>query len=482
MYAEIAVTQITLDKPLHSAAAEKRSAAALSVAAAAIMATLKLIVGLLTGSLGMLSDAAHSGIDLAGATLTLLSVRVSDKPADEDHPYGHAKIESLSAFIETFLMLASSIWIIAEAVIRIFFRPVSLRYSIWPLLVLALSMTVDFWRSRRLRIVAARHKSEALAADAFHFASDIWCSAAVFIGLCAAWAGSILNIPALRFADPLAAIVVALLILYFGWRLAWRTIGSLTDSVSPETRRQVLAELQHTDGVLSVDQARMRRAGARYFADFTLSLSRHLTFQRVEDLVREATAAVRRVLPEADVVIHTVPRSTVAESIFDKIRAVAAHNNVTLHDISVQSIGGRLRVEQHLEVNEKLSLRQAHSFARRIEDEIRRDLPQVSEVLTHIENEPATIENPKMLERDRSIESHLRHAASAFPEIVDIHDVVTSRVGDKLQVSCHCTLPDDMPMQQVHEIITGLEDRLKLESHKVHRVLIHPEPASDNCH
>lgn len=475
------MNQMTLDKSV-SAAAEKRSVAALSVASAAIMAMLKLIVGLLTGSLGMLSDAAHSGIDLAGATLTLLSVRVSDKPADENHPYGHAKVENLSAFIETFLMLASSVWIIAEAVIRIFFRPVSLRYSIWPLLVLALSMTVDFWRSRRLKIVAARHKSEALAADAFHFASDIWCSAAVFIGLCAAWAGSILNIPALRFADPVAAIVVALLILYFGWRLAWRTIGALTDSVSPETRRQVLAELQHTDGVLSVDQARMRRAGARYFADFTLSLSRHLTFQRVEDLVRDATAAVRRVLPEADVVIHTVPRSTIAESIFDKIRAVASRNNVTLHDISVQSIGGRLRVEQHLEVNEKLSLRQAHSFARRIEDEIRHDLPQVSEVLTHIENEPATIENPKMLERDRSVESHLRHAASAFPAIADIHDVVTGRIGDKFQVSCHCTLPDDMPMQQVHEIITGLEDRLKVECPKVHRVLIHPEPASDNTH
>jgi cation diffusion facilitator family transporter len=439
-------------------------------------------VGLLTGSLGMLSDAAHSGIDLAGAALTLLSVRVSDKPADEDHPYGHAKIENISAFIETFLMLTSSIWITVEAIIRIFFKPVALRYSVWPLLVLALSMTVDFWRSRQLKTVAARHQSDALAADALHFASDIWCSAAVFIGLCAAWTGSILNIPWLRFADPVAAIIVSILILHFGWNLAWRTIGALTDSISPETRRQVLSELQRTSGVLSIDQARMRRSGSKYFADFTLSLSRQLTFQRVEDLAREATAAVRRVLPEADVVIHTVPRSTSAESIFDKIRAVASRNNVTLHDISVQSIGDRLHVEQHLEVNENLSLSQAHSFVRRIEDEIRHELPQVSEVLTHIENEPATIENPKILERDRSIESRLRHAASAFPAIVDIHHIVTGRTGDKLQVSCHCTLPDDMPMQQVHEIITGLEDRLKLEYPKVHRVLIHPEPASDNRH
>lgn len=471
-----------LQKSARTATAEKRSAAALSVTAAGLMTMLKLIVGLLTGSLGMLSDAAHSGIDFAGAILTLLSVRVSDKPADEDHPYGHAKIENVSAFIETFLMLASSIWIIYEALIRIFVNPVAIRYSVWPLLVLALSMSVDFWRSRHLKTVAERHQSEALAADAFHFASDIWSSAAVFVGLCIAWAGSELHIPGLHYADSIAAIVVSFLILHFGWRLAWRTVLALTDSVSPETSRRVLDELHNTPGVLSVDQARMRRAGSHYFADFTLSLSRQLTFQRVEDLVREATDAVRRVLPEADVIIHTVPRSTLAESIFDKIRAVAARNNVTLHDISVQSFGGRLRVEQHLEVNENLTLTEAHSFVRRIEDEIRREVPQVAEVLTHIENEPATVENPQILERDRNIEAHLRHAAAGFPEILDIHEIVTGRVGDKIQVSCHCTLPDHMPMQQVHEIITGLEDRFKLECPQVYRVLIHPEPATDNRH
>ena len=369
------MTQATLESPDRSATSEKNSAAARSVSAAGAMTALKLIVGLLTGSLGMLSDAAHSGIDFVGAVLTLLSVRVSDKPADEDHPYGHAKVENVSAFIETFLMLASSVWITAEAFIRIFIKPVAIRYSLWPLMILALSMGVDLWRSRQLKAVAERHHSEALATDAFHFASDIWSSAAVFLGLCAVWAGSLLHISWLRFADPIAAIVVSALILHFGWRLAWRSVGALTDSVSPETRRRVMAELKNTDGVLWVDQARMRRSGSKYFADVTLSLSRQLTFQRSEDLVRAATEAVRRVIPDADVVIHTIPRSTDAETVFDEIRAVAARNNVTIHDVSVQSIDGHLRVEQHVEVDEHLSLMQAHSFVRRIEDEIRRELP-----------------------------------------------------------------------------------------------------------
>jgi cation diffusion facilitator family transporter len=473
--------------PSDGAGAEKRAAAFLSVTAAAVITALKIFVGLMTGSLGMLSDAAHSAIDLFGAGLTMLSVRAADKPADDDHPYGHAKIENLSGFVETFLMLGSSVWITADAVLRIFVHPVTVRHSIWPFLVLLLSIGVDFTRAQRLKDVAERHHSDALAANALHFASDIWSSLAVLIGLTAAWVGASAfgaehQLQWLRFADPAAAIVVSMLILYFGWRLAWKTIGALTDSVPHETRSRVMDELGRTDGVLSVDQARMRRAGGSYFADVTLSLSRQLTFQRTEELVRDATDAVQRVLPGADVVIHTVPRSTIAESIFDKVRAVASRNNVVLHEVSVQSCADGLHVEQHIEVDEEMELRTAHSFVRKIEDEIRGELPQVSEVLTHIESEPATIEVPQSLERDRDIEEHLRHAAAELPDIQDIHHVKVGRVGDKLQLSCHCTLPDEMPMQRVHEVITDLEDRFKLECPEVYRVLIHPEPATDNHH
>jgi divalent metal cation (Fe/Co/Zn/Cd) transporter len=177
-----------------------------------------------------------------------------------------------------------------------------------------------------------------------------------------------------------------------------------------------------------------------------------------------------------------VPRAAVAESVFDKVRAVASRNNVMLHDVSVQSVDGKLHVEQHIEVDETMPLRQAHAFVRRIEDEIREEVPHITSVLTHIESEPATIELPVSTERDRLIESNLRHAARRFPEVLDIHDVNIGRVGDRIHVSCHCTLPDALEMQRVHEVITGLEDQFKLESPEVYRVLIHPEPVSDNHH
>lgn len=477
-----ASTAIPVSPDPASAGQEKRRAALASVGVATLMTAVKLAVGLLTGSLGVLSDAAHSGLDLAGSALTFLSVHVADRPADWNHPYGHAKVENVSAFVETGLMAASAFWISYEALRRIFFHPVTLRYSFWPLLVLAASISLDFWRSRRLRAVARRYGSEALEADALHFASDIWASVAVLAGLCASWVGSLLHVGWLRYADPGAALVVSAMILVFGSRLAWRAVGALTDQIPPELRTQVLNEVRRTDGVLEIDQARIRRSGASWFADVTLSLSRQLTFQRAEDLVRDATIAVQRVLPGADVVVRTVPRSTVAESIFDRVRAVASRNNALLHDVSIESFPDGLHVEQHIEIHETTPLLEAHRFVHDLEEQIRRELPQVGSVLTHIESEAVTIEAPVRIDQNRRLERHLRHAAAEIPDIVDIHEVLVDRVGERLHVTCHCTLPDTMPMRQVHDSITALENRFKLECPEVDRVLIHPEPASDNQH
>src|SRR5580658_9712470 len=222
--------------------AEKRRVALHSMLAAGAMTLLKLAAGLLSGSLGVLSDAAHSGLDLVGAALTFFSVQVSDKPADEDHTYGHGKIENLSAFGEAILMAVSCAWIIWEAMQRIFNHTVELRHSLWPVLVLLASIGVDYWRSRELRAVAERTHSPALATDAFHFASDIWSTLAVLCGLAASWAGMQFGISWLRYADPFAAVVVSLMILRMTLHLGRETVAVLMDEVPAETRQRLLEE------------------------------------------------------------------------------------------------------------------------------------------------------------------------------------------------------------------------------------------------
>jgi cation diffusion facilitator family transporter len=460
---------------------EKRRVALHSMLAAAVMTVLKLAAGLVSGSLGVLSDAAHSGLDMVGSMLTYFSVRVSDKPADEDHTYGHGKFENFSSFGEVLLMAASSAWFIWEAIQRILHHGKELQGFQWSVAVVLCSVGVDFWRSRRLRDVAERTGSSALATDAFHFASDIWSSLAVLCGLCVSWVGLHFGIAVLRYADPLAAVAVSLLILRLTVRLGHEAVSVLLDEIPAETRLRLIEDVTQVPGVLSVEQARVRRAGANYFADFTLALPRRYTFEHTGELVQAATDAVHRTLPDADVVIHTVPRQARAESIFDRVRAVAARNNVSVHELSVQSHKGKLRVEQHLELDEALPLLTAHDFVCTLESEILREVPEIDGVLTHIESEPATIELPaEQVEEDRRIEQAMLSTATQLPEIIDVHEIIVGRTGEHIHLSCHCTLPDQLTMARVHEVITALEDRFKLECPEVYRVTIHPEPVTDN--
>ena len=460
--------------------AEKRAVAGNSVLAAFAITILKIVVGFTTGSLGILSEAAHSGLDLIAALVTFFSVRVSDKPADADHQYGHGKVENFSAFIETGLLLLTCIWIISEAVKRLFFQSVEIEPSVAAFLVMLLSIVVDAWRSRSLGRIAVKYDSQALEADALHFSTDIWSSSVVILGLVVVQIGRTYHVTWLSKADPVAALFVAGVVVSVSWRLARRTVDALLDAAPAGMRNQILERIQNIDGVLEVGRARIRRAGNRYFADVSVGLSRNFTFQRSEQIVDEVTAQVHQVLPNADVMVHSVPRARRSENIFDRIRAVATRNNLNVHDVSVQDLNGRLHVEQHLELDEQLSMKHAHDEVTRLETEMRNEVPEISTILTHIESEPATIERGEQVVQEPRLEQHLKTIVKEFSEVIDVHEFQFKTIRDRLYVSCHCTLPDDMPLARVHDVQTAMEIRFKQEAPELFRVLIHPEPMTDN--
>ena len=460
--------------------AEKRAAAGNSVLAALVITGLKIAVGITTGSLGILSEAAHSGLDLIASVLTFFSVGVSDKPADADHQYGHGKIENFSAFVETGLLLITCAWIIYQAVLRLFFRRVEIEPSAAAFAVMLFSMGVDWWRSRALGRIANKYDSQALEADALHFSTDIWSAAVVVLGLVLVLVGRAYHIEWLNDADPVAALFVAGVVVSVSWRLARRTIDALLDAAPPGVRSQIYDAVSRIDGVLEVDRVRIRRAGNRYFADLAVGLARTVTFQRSEQLATAVTESVRRILPDADVTVQPLPRAQRTENIFDRIRGVATRMNLNVHDISVQDIAGHLHVEQHVELDERMTLKEAHDQVTELEADMRRELPEISEILTHIESEPSTIETPEELIGDAELEHRLRAVAAQFPEILDVHDFVFKRVRGRLYLSCHCTLSDALPLSRVHEIQTELEIRFKQDAPELFRVLIHPEPSTDN--
>jgi cation diffusion facilitator family transporter len=460
--------------------AEKRSVAGNSVLAAIAITALKIVVGFTTGSLGILSEAAHSGLDLVAAIITFFSVQVSDKPADADHQYGHGKVENFSAFIETGLLLLTCVWIIYAAIERLFFRRVEIEPSVWAFAVMLISIGVDVWRSRLLGRIAQKYDSQALEADALHFSTDVWSSSVVILGLLLVLAGRAYHIDWLRDADPIAALVVAGIVVQVSWRLARKTVDALLDAAPAGVRSKIIDAMRRVDGVLEVDRVRIRRAGNRYFADVAVGLARTVTFQHSERVAEMVRAAVRNVLPDADVTVNSVPRADRKENVFDQIRAVATRHNLNVHDVSVQDLNGNILVEQHLELDERLSLKEAHDRVTALEAEMREEVPDISSILTHIESEPATIEPGDEIVRDLALERRLKAIAAEFPDVLDMHEIQIKRVRGRLYVSCHCTLPDNLPLSRVHDIQTDLEIRFKQDAPELFRVLIHPEPMTDN--
>ncbi len=460
--------------------AEKRAVARNSVWAAITITGLKIVVGMSTGSLGILSEALHSGLDLVAAVITLFSVRVSDKPADADHQYGHGKVENFSAFIETGLLLLTCVWIVWESVKRLFFHSVEIEPSAAAFAIMFFSIIVDKWRSRALKRVAVKYDSQALAADALHFRTDIWSSGVVIFGLALVLIGRKYHIGWLRIADPLSALVVAGVVVSVSWRLARQTIDALLDAAPKGTRNDIINAVIGVKGVLEVDRVRIRRAGNRYFADLSIGLSRNVTFQRSEQVTREVEEAVNRILPNADVVVHPTARAVSTENIFDRIRGVAASSNLNVHDISIQDFNGRLHVEQHLELDERLTLKNAHDRVSELEAEMKSKVPEIASILTHIESEPSTIESAEQIESNAELERRMKGALRDYPGIMDMHEVIFKRVGDKVYVSCHCTFDDELPLAKVHELMTALEIKIKQFDPSLFRVLIHPEPSTDN--
>lgn len=459
---------------------EKKAVALNSVYAAVAITGLKIVVGISTGSLGILSEAAHSGLDLVAAAITYLSVRVSDKPADADHQYGHGKVENFSAFIETGLLLLTCIWIVYEATKRLFFHSVEIEPSVWAFVVMTISIVVDFWRSRRLKRIADKYDSQALLADALHFSTDIWSSTVVILGLFLVLAGRTYSVAWLAKADPIAALVVACIVVYVSWRLARQTIDALLDGAPAGVRSQIINQVSRVNGVMEVGRVRIRRGGSKYFADVSVAMSRNVTFQKSEQVANEVASAIRELLPEADVVVNAVARASREESLFDRIRAVATRNNLNVHDISVQDIGGMLYVEMHVELDERLVLKEAHDRVTVLESEMRHEIPEISNILTHIESEPATIQASDGLVEAPGFERRIQSVTGGFPEVVDTHDLMFKRVAGNLYLSLHCTMKDDLPLARVHDIQTAMESRFRQEVPELFRVLIHPEPLTDN--
>jgi cation diffusion facilitator family transporter len=452
-----------------------------------VLVSLKIFLTTATGSLGVLSEALHSSLDLVAAILTYLSVRVSDRPADASHTYGHGKFESFSAFVETGLLFLTAVYIVWEAVQRLFFREVEIRPSLLAIGILGVALGVDLMRSRALARAAREYASEALEADALHFSTDVWSTSVVILGIAVVWVGGRTGLGWLRYADPLAALVVAAVIIWVGARLGRRTLDALLDAAPEGLQERVARAVRELDGVLSAERVRVRRVGASYFVDVTISVLRGASFEQVHAISDAVERRVGEIVP-SDVMVHMEPRARAGENLFDAIRAAARRQGLEVHELSAHPLDGRLFVEMHLEVDEQLSLKEAHRLATQLEEEIRR-LPLLDggagtgDVVVNIHIEPlgthiASVElaSGEMGELAGDVEEFINSLRGEFSALKDCHEVRVRRVEHKTLVSCHCIMDGNLPITAIHDVTVLLEDRVREKFPQIARVTIHPEP------
>jgi cation diffusion facilitator family transporter len=458
-------------------AREKRSVALSSLVAAALLTTLKILVGVMTGSLGILSEAAHSGLDLVAAGITFVAVQLADRPADTSHPFGHGKFEHLSAFVQTALLLVTCVVIVVEALRRLFFHEVHVEPSVAAYTVMLVSIVVDALRSNALARVARKYASQALEADALHFSTDVYSSIVVILGLIMVHFSEHTGRPWLAGADSVAALLVAAITVYISARLGRRTLDALVDAAPQGTSARIAEVISRVPGVLNYERIRVRQSGNRLFVDLRLMLESNIPFEHARAVVDAVESKVHEVFPDVDVVVHAEPREPASSDTVERVRAVAHRYNFQVHDVTVYKVNGRLNVNLDLELDPGLRLDEAHDRATTLEGEIKRALGEVDEVNIHIEpllkdvetgSEAATVQT--------DMERSLMRIARRTPGVLDCHSVEAHQVGHNVVVRLHCTLEPDLSVAQVHEITEDLGFKFRKAFPQISKVSIHPEP------
>jgi cation diffusion facilitator family transporter len=454
----------------HPVHATKSRVAAISIFASAGMATAKFVVGIAIGSLALISEALHSSVDVIATVVTWMVVRVSDLPADKEHHYGHGKLESLSALgvIAMLYVLAGGILVESYSRLREGAPPPTL--SAIPFIVLLLDIAVNFWRARALQRAAHETRSQALAADALHFGSDVLGSVAVIIGLALSGLGY-------AWGDAAAAVGVAIMIAMLGLRLARSTVETLVDRAPEGASEKATAAIRAVPGVVGVERLRVRMVGSTHFIDAIVQVPRTYPIDRVEEIKRNAQAAVAKTLEDADLTFTAVPVARDNESVRERIMVIARNSGLAVHHVTVHDLGGKLTVSIDLEVDGDMALTAAHDIAQGLERSIRDEFGEDVEADTHIE--PLEPELPHGTDAGPARVEAIRAALSRFATDGAIHDIHSVRVRDTDAgeiVNFHCRAAPSMSVIKVHENVDEIERALRRAFPTVKRVISHAEP------
>ncbi len=449
----------------------KERAALASIAASSVLTLGKLVAGLASGSLAILSEAGHNLADIASTALTYFALRIAHKPADEDHHYGHGKVEALAALVETGFLFGLAVYILVEGIRRLASDDVEIEASALAFGVLIVSILIDLVRWRSLRRIAEATRSEALAADALHFSSDIVSSALALAGLTAAHYGY-------PQGDAVAALGVAAFVAIAGYRIGRRTVDTLTDAAPKGLAEEITSIVRAVPGVIGVTMARLRPAGADVIGDITIAVARTLPQEKAAAIKANVAAAIAARRPEVALTVATQPIALDDETILERVSLIAAARRVQVHHVTLQEIDGKTSISFDIELDGRMAHGNAHEIVSGLERQIRRELGYDIEVETHIEPQ-----EPRQLQgRDASPATQAdiaRALARIAPEtgaIQDIHNVRVRETPAGLVVNYHCRVNPELSVDEVHDRVDELERKMRGDFATIVRIVGHAEP------
>lgn len=466
------------------ASIEKNRAALSSVFAAIFLTVIKLVVGIVTNSLGVLSEAIHSAFDLIAAGMTYVAVCVSATPPSSSHPYGFGKIENFSALVESLLLLVTCGWIMWEAMDRLFFNPVEVEPSLWAVGVMVVSILVDISRSRMLIAVAKKHHSQALEADAMHFSTDIWSSTVVLVGFGALYLAEFLPaesvfVPWLKKADALAGLGVALIIIKVSWSLCVRAFNVLIDAGDMPMTKELEEQLGKIEGVRSVEHIRIRHSGSDVFVDMEVTVPKTLLMEEAEKVREMVAGAAKAVIERATVSVSLRPEE-LSGGLISFLRGEAAVHGLITHAVEVldfDDTGGRKQfVEIHVEFTPSLSLGKAHAQVTLFEKKVQQAYPDMV-LVTHIEpmGEYTALTKPSA-DVIEAIQAKVYAVVEADANVSACHKLLVVDTDKGRRVSFHCRMPATTTVHEAHEKSVELSDAIRSQCPEVFRTTIHMEP------
>lgn len=450
---------------------KKVRVALISLLASLSLTLIKLVIGLLIGSLSLITDALHSATDSIATMVTLVAVRFADKPADDDHPYGHGKFEDLAALGEATLLLVLAGGVAVEAWTRLGAGAPPPVIGVVPFVVMVVEIAINLWRAWELNKTAKETGSRALAADAMHFLSDVGSGLMVIIGF-------IFTLLGFEWADPITAAAVALFIAWLGLRMIKRTVDELTDRVAPGVIPELRRSIQQLPGIVAVDQLRLRTVGHKSFLDVSVDVPRTFGFEEITAIKAAIAGAAEADFPDVEITSSCRPTAMDDETVRQRVSLAATRQKIPVHHITIQHLGNRLSVSLDFEVAGDMPLGDAHAIATVLEQAIRTELGSDIEVETHLEPLDEDLTPGEAVSDDllAGIAEALRVGArQAGAE--DIHNVRARELGQGgLYVVFHCRFDARLTASEVHHRADAVERAARERFPSIVRIVSHPEP------